>query len=91
MPITRYPLLFTLKYIFTKRAIQHEAVSSLDEIIGAYRMSGFVGNEGDTDFIGLVTANASYEAAGQGAPDNLRGVSTREPEGFVSDLLSPIS
>jgi hypothetical protein len=68
----RYPLLFTLKYIFTKRAIKHEAVSSLDEIIGAYRMSEFVGDEGDTDFIGLVTANASYEAAGQGAPENLR-------------------
>ncbi len=71
--LCRYPLLFTLKFLLTKRAIKREAVSSLDEIIGAYRETGFVGDETDEDFIGAVGANPQqYEVAGQGAPENLR-------------------
>lgn len=70
--VCRYPLLFTLKYLLAKRAVKHEAVSSLDEIIGAYRATGFIGDEADTSFISAVGASAQYEIAGQSTPDNLR-------------------
>jgi hypothetical protein len=68
----RYPLLFTLKYLLTKRAISHDPVSNLDEIIGAYRKTGFIGDEADTDFISAVGDSSQYEAIGQSVPDRLR-------------------
>jgi hypothetical protein len=68
----RYPLLFALKYLLTKRTVMHDPVSNLDEIIGAYRMTGFDGTESDSDFIGAVSKNSGFEQAGHTAPDNLR-------------------
>jgi hypothetical protein len=70
--VCRYPLLFTLKYLLAKKAISHEAVSTLNEILGAYRLSGFVGDESDTDFIGIVGTDQQYGAAGASSPENLR-------------------
>jgi hypothetical protein len=69
---SRYPLLFTLKYLLAKKVIRHEAVSSLYEIIGAYRETGFVGDEADAAFIGAVGASINYEVAGRDVPGTLR-------------------
>ncbi|MGQ0541709.1 MAG: HNH endonuclease [Blastocatellia bacterium] len=68
----RYPLLFALKYVLTKVSINQGNVATLDEIIGAYRISEFLGSETDEDFIGVVNNNTDYETAGQNATDNLR-------------------
>ena len=48
----RYPLLFSLKYLLTKAAINVAPVASLNEIIGAYRISGFTGDE-DANGLGV--------------------------------------
>ena len=70
---SRYPLLFALKYLLAKRVVTGQASSSLDEIIGAYRVTGFVGDESETQFIEAVRESSTeYEQAGQTAPDNLR-------------------
>ncbi len=69
----RYPLLFALKCLLTKSAIAPETpVASLNEIIGAYRISGFTGGEDANRFIAVVGRNAGYENAGRTAPENLR-------------------
>ncbi|MGH9615520.1 MAG: HNH endonuclease [Acidobacteriaceae bacterium] len=69
---SRYPLLFTLKYLLAKRAIAHSPVSTLDEVVGAYRMTGFVGDETDAEFIGIIGSHQKYGQAGNNAPGNLR-------------------
>jgi hypothetical protein len=63
----RFPLLFTLKYLLAKRAILHEAVTSLDEILGAYELTGFVGDESDEAFIEAVGRHHEFEDAGRNA------------------------
>jgi hypothetical protein len=69
----RYPLLFSLKYLLTKVAINQSQISSLNEIIGAYRMSGFDGSEDDGEFVSLIKADVSdYENAGR---ESLRVIS----------------
>ena len=68
----RYPLLFTLKYLLFKRAYLQEPVSTLNEIFGAYRQSGFVGDESEADFIKIVGRHNEFEAVGQEAEDDLR-------------------
>ena len=68
----RYPLLFALKYLLTKAAIADAPVATFDEIIGAYRASGFDGDENDEQFIAAIGAGASYEDTSRGAPENLR-------------------
>lgn len=68
----RYPLLFALKYLLAKTAITASPVASLDEIIGAYRMSGFDGGEEEEQFIAIVGSSANYEASGRSAQADLR-------------------
>ncbi len=68
----RYPLLFALKYLLTKAAITEGPVASLDEIIGAYEVTGFDGDEDANKFIGIIRSAARYEASGSNAPENLR-------------------
>ncbi len=68
----RFPLLFALKYVLTKVSINQDFVASLDEMIGAYRVSGFDGSETDIDFVGIVNAQADYDTAGKNSPENLR-------------------
>lgn len=69
----RYPLLVALKYLLAKAAVGATAASAtLDEIIGVYRSTGFVGAEDDTAFIGALGKDSAYHAAGQSAPDSLR-------------------
>jgi hypothetical protein len=68
----RFPLLFTLKYLLTKRAFLHEPVSTLSEIFGAYKLSGFVGDESEAAFIDAVRRHKEYEIAGQKSQDDVR-------------------
>jgi hypothetical protein len=68
----RYPLLFTLKYILSKAAVGTTPSATLDEIIGAYRVSGFAGHEDDTAFIGILGNDQAYHQSGESAPDALR-------------------
>lgn len=68
----RYPLLFALKYLLTKVAISRGSSASFNEIIGAYRASGYDGSEDDEQFISIFSAGSSYEGLGKNAPDNLR-------------------
>lgn len=68
----RYPLLFSLKYLLAKVATGQGSITSLDEIIGAYRISGFDGSEDDEQFISIMRSDSSYENAGKSAPDALR-------------------
>lgn len=68
----RYPLLFALKYVLTKVAIGKDFVTSLDEIIGAYRVTGFSGGENDEEFVDVLDDVVDYELAGENSPDNLR-------------------
>ena len=50
----KYPLLFSLKYILARLAAHNESSTSLNEIIGAYQISGFSGDEGQADFVTLL-------------------------------------
>lgn len=68
----RYPLLFSLKYLLAKAAKEQNATASFDEIVGAYRHSGFSGDEDDTAFLGLLTSTAAFSPLGQSAPPALR-------------------
>jgi hypothetical protein len=68
----RYPLLFTLKYLLFKRAVLREPVSTLDEIFGAYKQTGFVGDESDAAFIDAVGRHKRFEAVGGNATDDIR-------------------
>lgn len=68
----RYPLLFALKYLLTKAVIADAPVASFDEIIGAYRRSGFDGDENDERFIAAIGADVGYEDAGRGVRENFR-------------------
>ena len=68
----RYPLLFSLKYLLAKAAVEQNPSASFDEIIGAYQHSGFSGSEDDTAFLGLIRSSSHFSAIGLSAPDALR-------------------
>jgi hypothetical protein len=63
----RYPLLFSLKYLLAKASIAKENLTTLDEVIGAYADSGFVGTESQSDFIGIINRRkiVDYERIAQ--------------------------
>ena len=56
----RYPLCFALRYLLAKVSCLNDSITPINEIIGAYLHSNFVGDESDTDFIGLLTQNQPY-------------------------------
>ena len=68
----RYSLLFSLKYLLTRVAIGQSSIPSLDEIIGAYRISGFSGSEDDEQFISIIRTDSSYGNAGKSVSKDLR-------------------
>ena len=68
----RYPLLFALKYLLAKRAISPIPVSTLAEIIGAYRQTGFTGDEDDASFIGVVGTDEIYGEMCRSLPKDSR-------------------
>jgi hypothetical protein len=61
----RFPLLFTLKYLLAKVAIQAGDSATFDEIIGAYQHTAFIGDEDDEAFIGAVGRGVEYEVGGR--------------------------
>ncbi len=63
----RYPLLFSLKYLLIKTAIKQPPVATFNEIIGAYKSSGFSGGENQEKFISLMARIDSYEDIGKNA------------------------
>jgi len=67
----RFPLLFALKYLLTKRTMGCDP-ASIDELIGAYRVTGFAGGEGPDQFISAIDQGDAYEAQGRGAPTKTR-------------------
>jgi hypothetical protein len=69
---SRFPLLFTLRYLLTKRAVLHEPVSTLTEIFGAYRQTGFYGDEPEAEFIGAVSRRKRFESVGHSITDDVR-------------------
>lgn len=52
--VRRYPLLFALKYLLTCAAIGEDRIQ-ISEIIAAYQVSGFKGEEDQTAFVALVS------------------------------------
>ena len=49
----RYPLLFVLRFLLA-RATQGIATTTISEIVHAYKTSGFMGNESQMDFLGII-------------------------------------
>lgn len=68
----RYPLLVSLKYLLAKPLSGASPVASLDEVIGAYRKTGFSGSEGRGDYILIANNNSGYDIAGKNVSDSLR-------------------
>ena len=59
----RSPLCFALKYVLAKLAALDEDVTTINEIIGAYRQSGFTGVENDVNFRSLMGNRGEYANA----------------------------
>jgi hypothetical protein len=68
----RYPLLFAIKYLLAKTAISNNPIANLDEVLGAYRHSNFIGEEGQEDFISLIGYDEHYTEIGKKTPVELR-------------------
>jgi hypothetical protein len=68
----KYPLLFALKYLLMRASTGITALSSFDEVIGAYSVSGYDGSEDDTAFLKLSARETEFIAAGNNSPDELR-------------------
>lgn len=67
----RYPLLFSLKFLLT-RANLGLSSTTLDQIIAAYESSGFVGDEGQTHFLGIAEKKWKAPADVRQAKESLR-------------------
>ena len=52
----RYPLLFALRFILA-RAVQHQPVTDIAGIVDGYVRSGFVGDEGQSEFLQIINAH----------------------------------
>ena len=61
----KYPLAFSLKYILAKTIVCGTSEVNIDEIIGAFCVTGFDGTEDDTCFINIVQNNQNYVNAAQ--------------------------
>lgn len=58
--IIRYPLCFALRYLLAKVSSSDNSDTPINEVIGAYLHSNFVGDESDTAFIGLFSSPQNY-------------------------------
>lgn len=68
----RYPLLFSLKYLLMKTATGAGASASVNEIIGAYHVTGFTGDEDEANFAHTLVRRFTFEAEGASAPEALK-------------------
>ena len=81
----RYPLCFALRYILAKLSYLGDPVSQMNEIIGAYINSQFVGDETDAQFVNLLNLNQNFAklaTAHQGQP----GRQARESIKFLCQI-----
>ncbi len=62
----RYPLCFALRYALAKMSVVGNPVTRINEIIGAYMDSQFVGGETEADFVRLVNSNRDFSQLAQG-------------------------
>ena len=60
----RHPLCFVLKYILAKIALDSDHISSIYEIVNAYVVSDFDGQESQTGFISLIRSGIATGALG---------------------------
>jgi len=70
--VFRYPLLFALKYLLAKAVISVSPVAAIDEVIGAYKKTGFDGTEDQSKFIAALTTRIDYAAIGRTVKNNVR-------------------
>jgi hypothetical protein len=68
----RYPLLYSLKYLLTKVAINGTPTASFEEIIGGYIESKLDGSEDAEAFIEAVGNSGNYENAARNTTADLR-------------------
>ncbi len=68
----RYPLLFALKYLLAKAAMDEYPVAGIDEVIGAYKKTAFIGTEDQSQFITTIRDRVDYAAIGQTISHNVR-------------------
>lgn len=67
----RYPLLFVLRYLLA-RASQSEFTTEIAEIVRAYGSSGFVGDEDQTDFLGIIAPTGSVSKVPRQASESVK-------------------
>jgi hypothetical protein len=67
----RYPLLFALKLLLARAAIGIDT-TNISEIVAAYDASDFLGDEGQEDFIALVTAGHDTATVGRQAAESIQ-------------------
>jgi len=82
----RYPLLFSLRYLLAKRAILQDPVSTLAEICGAYKQTGFIGDEPEAAFVRAVGQHKRHLDVGQNATEDFR--QARESLKVISQISS---
>ena len=68
----RHPLCFALKYVLARMAGFSDPFTDIDEIIGAYAVSGFSGDEDDEAFLGLRPSRDEYRDSGRNVDARLR-------------------
>jgi hypothetical protein len=78
----RYPLLFALRYILTKLATRHGSTATFAELIGAYAVSGFRGDESQSEFISLLGRESEFA---------LIGKNNRQPRESLLRTISQVS
>jgi HNH endonuclease len=78
----RYPLLFALRYILTKVATSRGSEATFNELIGAYIVSDFRGDESQSDFISLLGRESEFAASGKG---------NRQPRESLLRTISQVS
>jgi hypothetical protein len=74
----RYPLLFSVKYLLAKCAIGMSSPTQIDQLIAAYGLSEFIGDENQAEFVRLVTSSeisARGRAKDRQARESLQAIS----------------
>lgn len=78
----RYPLLFALRYILMKVATRRSSEATFNELIGAYIVSDFRGDELQHDFISLLDRESEFATAGK---------NNRQPRESLLRTISQVS
>lgn len=82
----RYPLCFSLKYILAKASVCNTFVTPLNEVIGAYIDSGFIGNEDDLKYIDIINQADHYQNIALNYSKNDKFRQARESIKFISQI-----